>query len=91
MDVLLDRSLADDERFGDCRVVFPFAISARSSRSRGVSASSGESSGRDRAIRESTTFGSTAEPPTATSRIAPDQLLEILHPFLEENARRSEP
>ena len=73
VDVLLDRSLGDDERRGYRGVVLPRSPSRPEPRARGgVSASSGESSRRDpAATSDSTTFGSIAEPPAATSRIAP--------------------
>src|SRR5581483_11938312 len=50
---------------------FPSAISRSTSRSRGVSSASGDSSAFDfAATSASTTFGSTTEPPAATTSIA---------------------
>jgi putative ABC transport system permease protein len=67
-DVLLDGAVAHVEPLGDGRVVAPVAISCRTSRSRSVSADSGERSSADRrASSASTTFGSSADPPRHTS------------------------
>ena len=64
---------------------FPSAISRSTSRSRGVSWLSGDSSPRAfSATSASTTFGSITEPPSATARIAATSCSTILHALLQE-------
>ena len=63
----------------------PWAISARISRSRGVRRATGDSAPRARpATSASTTLGSITDPPSATSRMAPTQLVEVGHPLLQQ-------
>jgi hypothetical protein len=61
----------------------PVAISSSTSRSRGVSRSSG-SLGRCLERSVDTIFGSIAEPPSATRRTAPDEFLDVADPVLQQ-------
>ena len=89
VDHLLDRPSRSGQSASAIAALFlPSAISRSTSRSRGVSWPSGDSSPRAvSATSASTTLGSITEPPAATARIAPASCSRSVDTLLEEIAR----